>query len=130
MASDVPRTLDGLTSAGVRVVIVSDIHVDLRPWFARRGLAEHVHGYVLSYEIGVQKPDPAIFQAALSVAATTAGRALMVGDRAAHDGAAVTVGIPTLLVPPLTGANQERLHLVTAHVPAAAREMRPGRPGG
>jgi FMN phosphatase YigB (HAD superfamily) len=33
---------------------------------------------------------------------------LMVGDRASHDGAAVDVGIPTLLLPTLTDVNDQR----------------------
>ncbi|SCF24925.1 hypothetical protein GA0070564_104453 [Micromonospora mirobrigensis] len=35
----------------------------------------------------------------------------MVGDRRGHDGAAVEVGMPTLLLPPLTGVHDERLGL-------------------
>ncbi|MCW2559952.1 MAG: hypothetical protein JWP55_3916 [Mycobacterium sp.] len=36
----------------------------------------------------------------------------MVGDRASHDGAAVALGIATLLLPPLTDIHQARFHLV------------------
>ncbi|QIS16753.1 hypothetical protein [Nocardia arthritidis] len=38
----------------------------------------------------------------------------LVGDRPSHDGAAVDIGMPTLLVPVLTEAGQCRLHLATA----------------
>jgi hypothetical protein len=36
----------------------------------------------------------------------------MVGDRASHDGAAASVGMTTLLVPPLRAADDLRLHRV------------------
>jgi FMN phosphatase YigB (HAD superfamily) len=53
----------------------------------------------------VQKPDPAIFAIALRKLGAQAGETLMVGDRASHDGAAVTLNIATLLLPPqLTSA--------------------------
>jgi putative hydrolase of the HAD superfamily len=39
-------------------------------------------------------------------------KALMVGDRASHDGAAVELGMPTLLIPPLTATSQQRLSVV------------------
>jgi FMN phosphatase YigB (HAD superfamily) len=40
--------------------------------------------------------------------------ALMVGDRSRPDGAAVELGIATLLLPPLTHPAERRLHLVAA----------------
>lgn len=108
-ADDVSETLGTLRAAGVRVGIVSDIHFDLRPVFADAGLAGLVDSYVLSFEHGVQKPDPRIFRIALDEVAVDAAEALMVGDRAGHDGAAVELGIRTLLVPPLTATWQRRL---------------------
>jgi FMN phosphatase YigB (HAD superfamily) len=100
VADDVPETLKGLKTAGVRVGIVSDIHVDLRPAFADAGLADLVDSFVLSFEYGVQKPNPQIFRVALDRLAVEPADSLMVGDRASHDGAAVELGIPTVLVPP------------------------------
>jgi HAD-hyrolase-like len=85
----------------VRVGIVSDIHFDLRPAFADAGLADLVDSFVLSFEHGVQKPNPQIFRVALERLAVEPAETLMVGDRASHDGAAVELGIPTVLVPPL-----------------------------
>jgi FMN phosphatase YigB (HAD superfamily) len=68
--------------------------------------------FVLSFEHGVQKPDPRIFGVALDGLGVEPANALMVGDRASHDGAAVELGIPTLLVPPLTTTSQQRLSMV------------------
>ncbi|GIG92541.1 HAD family hydrolase [Plantactinospora endophytica] len=113
-APDVPATLAALHGAGIRVGVLSDIHFDLRPVFAAAGLDEYVHSFVLSYEHGVQKPDPAIFRIALAELGVEPGAALMVGDRSGHDGAAVEAGIPTLLVPPLADPTERRLHLVLA----------------
>ncbi|HUI05191.1 MAG TPA: hypothetical protein VLZ77_16750 [Acidimicrobiales bacterium] len=36
----------------------------------------------------------------------------MVGDRPERDGGAARLGIPTLLLPPLRGSEEQRLHLV------------------
>ena len=111
-ADDVAETLHWLTNRGCRVAILSDIHFDLRPAFVAAGVDRFVDGYVLSFECGVQKPDPAIFRAALDALGSSPEQTLMVGDRASHDGAAVGLGMPTLLVPPLTHPGQRRLDLV------------------
>jgi HAD superfamily hydrolase (TIGR01549 family) len=111
-ADDVADTLNSLQVAGVRVGIVSDIHFDLRPVFAEAGLADLVDCFVLSFEQGVQKPNPQIFRVALDRLNVEPPDALMVGDRASHDGAAVNLGIPTVLVPELTATPQRRLAVV------------------
>lgn len=113
-AVDVEPTLATLKAAGVRVAVVSDVHFDIRPWFEKAGLDAYVDRFVLSFEHGVCKPDPAIFRLALDELGVAPGEALMVGDRSAYDGAAVEAGIATLLVPPLAEATEERLHLVLA----------------
>lgn len=117
-ARDVEPLLVGLASAGVRIGVVSDIHVDLRPVFAAhqlpdgRSWADLVHTWTLSFEVGLAKPDPAIFQKALDGLGMTASDVLMVGDRAGWDGAAVDVGMTTLLLPPLSDPEEKRLHRV------------------
>lgn len=117
-AHDVARTLTALDAAGVRLGVVSDIHVDLRPVFADHRLddgrtwADLIEVWALSFELGVAKPDPAIFAVALDRLGLPAADVLMVGDRGAWDGAAADVGITTLVLPPLTSPAQERLHRV------------------
>ncbi|TFV86158.1 HAD family hydrolase [Blastococcus sp. CT_GayMR16] len=113
-AVDVADTLRLLNGAGLRIAVVSDVHVDIRPAFEAAGLAGLVDVFTLSFEQGVQKPDPAMFTHTLSALGVAAGEALMVGDRSRPDGAAVESGITTLLVPPLTGPEDRRLHLVLA----------------
>lgn len=111
-ADDVADTLRALQSASVRVAIVSDIHFDLRPVFADAGLGDLVDRFILSFEHGVQKPNPQLFRVALDALGVAPAHALMVGDRASHDGAAVELGIPTILIPPLTATSQRRLSVV------------------
>jgi HAD superfamily hydrolase (TIGR01509 family) len=96
---DVAPTFDALHRAGLSIAVVSDIHFDLRPEFRAGGLDEFVDAYVLSYEHGMQKPDPRVFEFTLNLLGVDAADALMVGDRASHDGGAVACGIATLLLP-------------------------------
>jgi FMN phosphatase YigB (HAD superfamily) len=53
----------------------------------------------LSFEHGIQKPHPRLFQIALDQLGVTPRETLMVGDRAARDGGAASVGIATLILP-------------------------------
>ena len=108
-AVDAGPTLRELRDAGMRIGVLSDIHFDIRPAFDDLP----VDSFVLSFEHGVVKPDPAIFHLALRELGTAPGETLMVGDRSTHDGAGVEVGLPTLLVPPLHDVDDARLHLVT-----------------
>jgi HAD superfamily hydrolase (TIGR01509 family) len=113
-AADVAETLRAVRARGLKVAVISDIHFDLRPAFAAAGLADHIDAYVLSYEEGAQKPAPAMFTAALERLEVQPCDALMVGDRSRYDGAAVELGIVTLLLPPLRSPDDRRLHHVTA----------------
>jgi HAD superfamily hydrolase (TIGR01509 family) len=113
-AVDAAQTLRALHDAGRRIAVVSDIHFDIRPVFDAAGLLETVDAFVLSFELGVQKPDPTMFRRALEELDVEPAHALMVGDRPAHDGAAREVGISTILVPPLYDVSDARLHVVLA----------------
>ena len=110
--NDVAQTLRALNDRGLKIAVVSDIHFDLRPTFDKSALLELVEASVLSFEHGVQKPDPPIFRIALDELGVEPQEALMVGDRAAYDGAAIALGIPTLLLAPLEDVADERLDLV------------------
>ena len=113
-ADDVADTFAALQERGIRIAVVSDIHVDLRPAFDAAGLAGPVDVFTLSVEQGVQKPDHRMFTGTLDALGVVPEEALMVGDRSRPDGAAVESGIPTLLVPPLRSVDDRRLHLVLA----------------
>lgn len=111
-ANDVGKTLRALNDRGLKIAVVSDIHFDLRPTFDKAALLELVEAFVLSFEHGVQKPDPRIFRIALDELGVGPQEALMVGDRPAYDGAAIALGMPTLLLAPLRDVADERLDLV------------------
>lgn len=96
---EVPGVLEALSTRGVRVVVLSDIHVDLRAHAREFGIGAWIDDWVLSYEHGVQKPDPRMFELALAAAGVDAADALMVGDRASHDGAASLLGIDSFVLP-------------------------------
>jgi FMN phosphatase YigB (HAD superfamily) len=116
MADDVPEALESLAGICASVVILSDIHVDIRPWFEERGLDGCITDYVLSFEHGIQKPDEEIFCRAVAAGGASPRETVMVGDRASHDGGAVAVGIPTLLLPPLRDPSERRLDRAVAAV--------------
>ena len=111
-AEDAARTVTALRDAGLRIGVVSDIHVDIRPAFAAAGVPVDV--FTLSFELGLQKPAPEMFTRTLGELGVAPHEALMVGDRSRPDGAAVELGITTLLLPPLTHPSERRLHLVAA----------------
>jgi FMN phosphatase YigB (HAD superfamily) len=113
-AADVPETFARLRAADVRIAVVSDVHVDIRPAFAAAGLGDAVDVFTLSFEQHVQKPQAAMFLRTLAALDVASGEALFVGDRSGPDGAAVEVGMTTLLLPPLAQTSERRLHLVTA----------------
>lgn len=117
-AGDAGPLLEALHRAGIRVGVLSDIHVDLRPAFTAHtrqnggSWADLVRTWTLSYEVGAAKPDPVIFERALQQLELTAAEVLMVGDRGTHDGAAAAVGITTLVLPPLRSTEEHRLQRV------------------
>ena len=82
---EVPAALRALRELGMALVVVSNWDVSLHDRLAETGLAGLVDGAVASAEVGVAKPDPAIFERALSIAGVEAGAACHVGDSVAAD---------------------------------------------
>src|SRR5919197_4093622 len=96
----------------MRTGIVSDIRYQLAPHFDHYGLAQFVDSYTLSFEHGVQKPHPRLFEITLEQLGVTAAESLMVGDRASRDGGAAAVGITTLILPPVPNYTPRGLDIV------------------
>jgi HAD superfamily hydrolase (TIGR01509 family) len=96
---DAPPTLSALQAAGVPVGVVSNVGFDLRPIAADLGLADLVDDWVLSYEVGRGKPDPAIFLRACATLGAEPERVLVVGTTPA-DAAASELGCTALTLPP------------------------------
>ncbi|CAM5436530.1 MULTISPECIES: HAD family hydrolase [Streptomyces] len=103
---DAGKVLRALRGRGIGVGVVSNIGWDLRPVFREHGLDAYVDAYVLSYEHGVQKPDPRLFAVACEALDADPRRVLMVGDNRVADGGATALGC--------------RVHFVD-HLPAAQR---------
>ncbi|WP_037676035.1 HAD family hydrolase [Streptomyces griseus] len=119
---DAVEVLRTLRERGILVGVVSNIGWDLRPVFREHGLDAYVDAYVLSYEHGIRKPDPRLFEAACSALDVDPRRVLMVGDDRRADGGAAALGC--------------EVHFVD-HLPVAQRPdgLRPvlelvGRPAG
>ncbi len=77
---EVPAALDRLRAAGRRLVVVSNANGTLRAHFGRLGLAARFDVLVDSFDEGVEKPDPRIFQLALQRAGARAETTLHAGD--------------------------------------------------
>jgi HAD superfamily hydrolase (TIGR01509 family) len=97
--ADTVPTLTALRAAGIPVAIISNIGFDIRPISTELEFHDLVDAFVLSYEVGHCKPDPAIFLRACGLLGVAPEQALMVGDTPA-DAGAVAAGCRALIVPP------------------------------
>lgn len=119
---DVRATFTALRERGVRIGVVSNFGRDIRPAFARHGLDGFVDGFTVSYEVGLVKPDPRIWQVALREHGAAPAATVMVGDHPAGDGGAVSAGITALVLPPVYSPRQTRgLHHALALVDGSGR---------
>lgn len=100
---DTLPTLTELKRRGLRLALVSNTSIDLRPTLAHWNLLEPFDAVILSCEAGTVKPHAPIFQRALDALDATADQALMVGDNPFEDAGAVALGIRTLLLPNTEG---------------------------
>jgi len=103
---DTADVLKALSAKGIRIAVVSNIAFDVRPAFEALGVVDCVDEFVLSFEVGAVKPDPAIFRIALERLHATPADALMVGDSDEADGGARDVGCGFALVDPLPVAQR------------------------
>jgi putative hydrolase of the HAD superfamily len=110
---DAAEVLHALRERGIGVGVVSNIGWDLRPVFRAHGLDAYVDAYVLSYEHGIQKPDPRLFAAACAALGAEPKDVLMVGDSRRADGGAAALGCGVHFVD----------HLPVAQRPAALRPV-------
>jgi HAD superfamily hydrolase (TIGR01509 family) len=95
---DTVPTLEALRAASVPVAVISNIGFDIREICAELGFGDLVDEYVLSYEVGRCKPDPAIFLRACGLLGVEPEQARMVGDTPA-DAGAVGAGCQALIMP-------------------------------
>ncbi len=89
---DAAEVLAGLRRAGIAVCVVSNIGWDPRPVFRAHGLDALVDAYALSFEHGLQKPDPGLFRVACALIGLDPADVVMVGDDRHADGGAAALG--------------------------------------
>lgn len=95
---DAEDVLARLRRRGAPVAVVSNIGWDLRPVFRVHGLDPYVDVYTLSFEHGVQKPDPRLFRIACEGLGLPPESVAMVGDDRTADTGAAALGCPVHLV--------------------------------
>jgi len=85
--ADTRSTLEAVRRRGVKVGVVSNVPADLRPVFAKHKLEGLVDSFTHSFEVGAEKPDPAVFLAAAKSLGVKPSETLMVGDHEVDRGA-------------------------------------------
>ncbi len=97
----VPEALRDLRAAGLTLVVVSNSDGTVEQGMVAAGLRAHLHHVVDSALVGVEKPDPRIFQHALDAVGARPERTLHVGDLYAVDVVgARAAGLHALLLDP------------------------------
>lgn len=76
--AEVPQVLEQSRAAGLRLAVCSNLAAEYGP--AVLGLLPGLDAYVLSYEVGLAKPDPAIFQRVCDALGCAPGEVVFVGD--------------------------------------------------
>ena len=82
-----------LRSVGLALGCVSDWDIGLSWQLERIGLTHYFDAVVTSAEVGAEKPDPAVFRAALEQLGVQAARALHVGDGEGDREGALAAGL-------------------------------------
>ncbi|MEC9308371.1 MAG: HAD family hydrolase [Chloroflexota bacterium] len=109
MASSIPKdfmpfddtieALSELRSDGFKLGLISNLRRDMRDISERVGLGSLLDFYITSADVGVEKPSPVIFKAALDSAAVSADQAIHVGDQHKSDVVgARNVGMHAILI--------------------------------
>ena len=96
---DVEETLREARARGLHVGVISNWDERLRPLLQEIGLARWFDSMTISCEVGAEKPDARIFQAALQAAKVSAGEVLHIGDSFNEDvRGAEAAGMPAMLI--------------------------------
>ena len=123
----VPEALDALRELGLPLVVVSNSDGTIERGLAETGLLGYFAAVVDSARVGVEKPDPGIFEHAVRHVGVSHARALHVGDLYDADVAgARAAGVHAVLLDPFDaweGVDGERV----ADLGAVARRLRAAR---
>src|SRR6266540_1791513 len=90
--------LRALRARGVRTALVSNCSRSTRPVVDHLGLEREMDAIVLSFEVGVAKPDAGIYRAALDALGARPEEAVFVDDQAAYCEGAEALGIRSFLI--------------------------------
>lgn len=115
--ADTRATLEAVRRRGLKVGVVSNVPADLRPVFAAHGLSALVDSYTHSFEVGAEKPDPAIFRAAAKSLGVGPNETLMVGDHEVDRGAE-RAGMRAFILPTELDGDVRGLDRVLALLPS------------
>jgi putative hydrolase of the HAD superfamily len=91
-------TLRALRSRGLRTAIVSNCDHSTRPIVDELELEREADAVVLSFEVGVAKPDPGIYRAALDALGARPEEAVFVDDQAWYCEGAEAIGIRSFMI--------------------------------
>jgi HAD superfamily hydrolase (TIGR01509 family) len=115
--ADTRAALEAVRARGLKVGVVSNVPANLRPVFAKHGLDGLVDSYTHSFEVGAEKPDPAIFLAAAESLAVKPNETLMVGDHQVDRGAE-RAGMRAFILPTEFDGDVRGLDRVVALLPS------------
>jgi putative hydrolase of the HAD superfamily len=77
--------MEALRNAGYRLGVIANQPSQVRAALARDGLVPFFDTMGVSDDLGLHKPDPALFARTLEIAGVAGARAAMVGDRLDYD---------------------------------------------
>lgn len=110
---DTAATLNLLHAKGIPTVVISNIAWDIRPSFTALGVEHTIQDFVLSYEVGLVKPDPKIFLLACERLGVAPEDTLMIGDDPTTDGRAISVGCRFARIHPISRPPDALLRALT-----------------
>ena len=87
-----------LRARGVKTALISNCSHSTRAVVDRLGLTAAFDAIVLSFEVGLRKPDPAIYRVGLERVGVGADRAVFVDDQPDYCDGAAALGIATFLI--------------------------------
>ncbi len=114
---DVRPALDALRARGKQLGIISNFSANCEPLLRELNLASYFDFFIVSGILGIEKPDPRIFHAAVAAAAKPIEELVYIGDSVHHDiQGARAAGMAAILV--------DRANRYAAHALPRVRDLR------
>jgi len=93
------ETLDAVAARGLRVGMISNWDERLHRLIEGLGIRDRLDPVIASYEVGFEKPDRRIFEAAVAASGVAPERSLLIGDEPVMDvEGAIAIGMKAVLV--------------------------------